>query len=235
MNIFYAPGILNEDYILPQEESNHCIRALRLRMGELIYLIDGKGGFYRAEIIEADPSKTGFKILESQYNYHQRKYYLQVCISPVKNNSRFEWFVEKATEIGVDEIIPVYCERTERSRLNTERLNKIAVSAAKQSINPCVPSIGNIKNFSEHIIKPFRGIRFIAHCDTQRNRSALKDLKPDQNRIQVFIGPEGDFTEQEISQARKQNLHELSLGTNRLRTETAGLAVCFNLNLLFLD
>lgn len=230
MHLFYTPDIAGEFYQLNEEESKHCIRVLRLEKSDKVQLIDGKGGFYLAEIIDSHPKHTTLQVLEHQSEFNKRNHYLHIAVAPTKNIDRFEWFLEKATEIGIDEITPIICERSERKEVKTERMNKIITSAVKQSLKAYHPKLNDsitIKNF----IKGHHGEKYIAHC-LDGEKHSLKDSVTPNGRYIVLIGPEGDFTSSEVTAALSENYVSITLGNSRLRTETAALQACFEVNFL---
>jgi 16S rRNA (uracil1498-N3)-methyltransferase len=232
VNLFYQPRIPDGDLFLDQEESRHCIKVLRHKPGDIISLTDGKGFFYEAIITDGDMRKCSFSIKEKTPEAH-RNYSIHIAISPTKNNDRFEWFTEKATEFGIDTITPLDCKHTERAFLKKDRLEKVAVSAMKQSLKASIPVIDGLTTFETFIAN--QGMldreRFIAYVDTT-NPHHLKDLaEPGKNYV-VLIGPEGDFSTAELDLALSAGFKKVSLGQSRLRTETAGIAACHILNLV---
>jgi 16S rRNA (uracil1498-N3)-methyltransferase len=226
MQVFFANIFTSVDTIeLSAEESKHCIRVLRHKAGDRIHVIDGKGSFYETEIIEADVQNCLVKIISKKQIASPKKYHLHIAISPTKNADRIEWLLEKCTELGVDEFSFIICKRTEKTGVKIDRLKKIAESAVKQSIQTVLPVINEVQNFKDFITKT-QGItpnKYIAHC-LEEDKTELKNILPNSNSL-ILIGPEGDFTEDEIKSAFKNGFLALSLGTNRLRTETAGLYV----------
>ena len=220
-NVFAAADTL----ILSAEESKHCIRVLRHKTGDRIHVIDGTGNFYEAEITEADSQKCLVKIRHTKQIASPKKYHLHLAISPTKNADRIEWMLEKCTELGVDEFSFVICKRTEKTGVKTERLRKIAESAVKQSIQAMLPVINEAQTFKDFVVKTHNPLpsKHIAHC-IEEDKTGLKSILHQSNNI-VLIGPEGDFTKEEIDLAFKNGFVALSLGNNRLRTETAGLYV----------
>lgn len=231
MNLFYTPDISSETYTLSEEESKHCIRVLRMREGDTITLVDGKGGYYSAEIVDANPKRCAVEVRDKKMNFGKRDHFLHIACAPTKNIERFEWFLEKATELGIDEITPMDCEHSERTVVKTERLNKVIVSAMKQSVKAYLPKLNEVISFPEFVSQEFAGQKFIAHC-AGGDKQKLKDLvKPGEPAL-VLIGPEGDFSDNEIKFARENGFVEITLGTSRLRTETAALAACHTVNLL---
>jgi len=231
MHIFYTPDINSDTYILSEEESKHCIKVLRLEAGNLLYLVDGKGGFYDALLEDPHPKRTKLRILCKVENFGKRNHYLHIAIAPTKNIERVEWFLEKATEIGIDEITPIICDRSERKEVKTERLNKVITSAIKQSIKAYHPILNEAMRFSDLITKNTNTQKFIAHCMDEGKVTIKEQLILNSNYL-VVIGPEGDFTLEELEAAVNNNFIPVSLGDSRLRTETAALEACFELNFL---
>lgn len=229
LNIFYQPLIPDGVLQLDEEESRHCIKVLRKRKGDEIRIIDGRGNFYDA-VIASDTTPCKFEI-KQKYPEPSRLYKVTVAISPTKNSDRIEWFVEKAVELGIDAIILMECKNTERSHIKTDRLKKVAVSAMKQSIKAWLPDISGLSSFKDVINSSKGSDGFIAFVDPS-NPAHLKDaVKPNTDCI-VLIGPEGDFTSEELSFALSNGFRKVSLGKSRLRTETAGLAACHIINLV---
>ncbi len=232
MQLFYTPDITDSPiYYLSEEESKHCIRVLRLQNGEHVQLIDGKGGLYEAEIIDPHPKKVALKLLAVQSNFNQQNHYLHVAIAPPKNIERLEWFLEKATEIGIDEISLIICHRSERKEAKTERLNKIITAAIKQSIKAYHPLLNEVIPYQKLINQPFYGQKFIAHCEPGQ-KLELKNQITVKGRYLILIGPEGDFSPKEIDAALQNGFEPITLGNSRLRTETAALEACFEINFL---
>jgi 16S rRNA (uracil1498-N3)-methyltransferase len=231
MNLFFTPDISGTHYTLSAEESMHCIRVLRHRQGDLLTLVDGRGTLYKATITEANQKSCGVEIVESFPGFEQRNYHLHVAIAPTKNIDRFEWFLEKATEIGIDEITPLLCEHSERKQLKTERMEKILVSAMKQSLKASLPRLNNLTTFESFISTADGSNTFIAHCypgDKIHLARAAKGF----GKVVVMIGPEGDFSADEVMAAKAKLCREVSLGQSRLRTETAGITAVSLINVL---
>lgn len=231
MQIFYAPDISGNIYTLNEEESKHCIRVLRLVEGDEITLVDGKGGMFKTRIAKPEPKRCQVEVIEAKTEYEKRNHYLHIAIAPTKNIERFEWFLEKATEIGIDEITPLLCEHSERKVVNNERLEKIIVSAMKQSIKAYLPKLNEMVAFKQFIQGKNEGVLYIAHC-YKKDLSHLKtEIQPKKNST-ILIGPEGDFSPDEVSLAIQCKFKEISLGNSRLRTETAGIVACHTVNLI---
>lgn len=231
MHIFYTPDINSDSYFLNEEESKHCIKVLRFQKGSLLNLVDGNGGFYDAIVEEAHPKRTKINILQVHENYGRRNHFLHIAIAPTKNIERVEWFLEKATEIGIDEITPIICERSERREVKIERLNKVITTAVKQSIKAFHPKLNDPETFTDIVLKSKHSGKFIAHCVESKKFAIKEQFKPNSDYI-VLIGPEGDFTSSEIDLAMNNNFVPIGLGNSRLRTETAALAACFEINFL---
>ena len=231
MHLFYTPDISSEYYTLNEEESKHCIRVLRLQNADTVNLIDGRGGFYSAEILDAHPKKTLLKITGTQKEFGKRNHFLHIAIAPTKNIERTECFIEKDTEIGIDEISLVISDRSERKDVKPERLTKVITSAVKQSIKAYHPVLNEPVAFKNFIRRDFPHQKFIAHC-IDEHKISLKDELELHSPYLVMIGPEGDFTPTEVAQAIEAGFKPISLGDSRLRTETAALEACFEINFL---
>lgn len=232
MHIFYTPDITQNTYILNEEESKHCVRVLRLTIGSIVNLVDGKGGFYTAEITSDNPKKVSLSILKVETEFHKRNHYLHIAVAPTKNIDRLEWFLEKATELGIDEITPIITDRSERRVVKEDRLNKVITSAVKQSIKAYHPKLNDAIALDTFLKEPFEGEKLIAHCIDQGEKQYISKLVSPQLKYLIMIGPEGDFTPDEVNLALNKGFKALTLGDNRLRTETAALAVCFEINYL---
>lgn len=232
MHLFYTPDINNEEYTLDSIESKHCIKVLRLTIGDKIQLIDGKGGFYTAEIIDASSKRCTVKCIETIKEYGKRNFSLHIAIAPTKNIDRIEWFMEKCTEMGIDKFTPLLCDHSERKVVKHDRLNKIITSAVKQSLKAYHPHLSTLTKFKDFINQDFKGQKFIAHCEDGQEKFLLQDLYTSGEDVTILIGPEGDFSIKEIELAREAGFKEISLGGSRLRTETAGLTSCHTINLI---
>ena len=230
MHLFYVPNIATEN-ILPEEESQHAVKVLRLKSGDEIVLVDGRGGWYRAEITNPHPKRCEFEIKETILEYGKRNYKLHIAIAPTKNIERFEWFLEKATEIGIDEITPLLCQFSERKIIKPERLEKIIVSASKQSLKAYFPILNPLCSFNEFLKNNDATQKFIAHC-YEEDKKTLQSLYTKSSDVIILIGPEGDFSPKEVEKALKSNYLPVSLGESRLRTETAGVVACHTITLL---
>lgn len=224
MFLFYVPNIAHENVLTP-EESQHCVKVLRLAIGDKILLTDGVGGIYEARITFSSPKRCEFEIVSKQEEVNKRPYRLHVAIAPTKNIDRLEWMIEKCTEIGIDEITPLLCRFSERKVIKPERLHKVMVSAAKQSLKAYVPKLNDLTTFSDLIAHANESQKFIAHCYKDEKKLFQHALHVKQD-ILILIGPEGDFSEQEVENAMQKGFLPVSLGNSRLRTETAGVVAC---------
>jgi 16S rRNA (uracil1498-N3)-methyltransferase len=230
VNLFYQPRISEGINHLDEEESRHCVRVLRRKPGDVIRITDGKGYFYDAVITEAEQRLCSFMVRDS-ISPPARHYQIHVAVSPTKNADRIEWFVEKAVEIGIDHITLMECDHTERSFIKPERLIKVAISAMKQSLKARLPVISPVTPFNTLVSHTSSAHRYIAWVDPDNPRH-LKDVARKGGDSIVLIGPEGDFSAAEQDQAVQHGFEKVSLGTSRLRTETAALAACHILNLI---
>lgn len=230
MTLFYAPNLTSE-LILPEEESLHAVKVLRLKIGDPIIVVDGVGNFHTAQITNVHPKHCGFEIIQTSHKHGKLPYNLHIAIAPTKNMERLEWFIEKATEIGISEITPIICRFSERKVVKEGRLEKIIVSAAKQSIKAYFPILNPTCTFDEFLRKHTTGNRFIAHCYDQDKR-LLKNEVQNTKDIVIIIGPEGDFSIEEVENAINQGFVPVSLGKSRLRTETAALVACNTVSIM---
>jgi 16S rRNA (uracil1498-N3)-methyltransferase len=231
-HLFYFPRIEEAESFLDEEESKHCARVLRLKEGDVIILMDGLGSFYKASISSANPKKCAFLVLDKNTPPPERNFYLHMAVAPTKNIERFEWFLEKATEMGIDEITPLICRNSERRELKTARLQRVLISAMKQSMHSRLPVLNECLSLPELLKKDTSAYaRYIAHC-RDGNKELLKNVYPPGKNVLILIGPEGDFTAEEVNDAIQKQFGPVSLGNSRLRTETAALAGCFAINLI---
>jgi 16S rRNA (uracil1498-N3)-methyltransferase len=230
MQIFYAPDIVPPVYMLDEDESRHCVRVLRLGAGDRVHLVDGRGGLYTARITEAGRRCT-LEVEGVEHGWGQRNYSLTMAVALTKNIDRWEWFLEKATEIGVDTFVPLLTEHSERRVLKPERAQRIITSAVKQSLKAYHPTLEPLTPLAELVTRPFDGAKLIAycgddeqaaHCGSLRRSTISNCISAGQN-VLILIGPEGDFSPAEVALARTHGFVEISLGTARLRTETAAL------------
>ena len=225
--IFFEEDISDQSsFTLSEETSKHIIQVLRMKQGEKLQLTNGKGKIVIAEITREHKKSTEVKVLSTS-NIAPRTSNITIAISLIKNNSRFEWFLEKATEIGVSEIIPLLCDRTEKQHFRHDRMKNILISAMLQSQQAWLPVLHEPVKFKE-IVKTFQQNKYIAHC-IEEEKMAIGNRPINQSSI-ILIGPEGDFTKEEIELAKQNNFIPVSLGDTRLRTETAGIVACVLLN-----
>lgn len=223
MNLFYSPQIEGDVFLLNENESKHAVRVLRLTAGSRVILVDGKGGWFEATILEDHPKRCLLKIDSLTSNYKPLSYHLHLAISPTKNMDRFEWFLEKATEIGISTITPLLCQRTERRNLKPERLEKVLISAMKQSLKAYLPVLNPAEKVEDFLAHEREGCKGIAHC-LPNERKGVNELSQS-DQYTLMVGPEGDFTEEEIAGALKAGFIPFHLGESRLRTETAGVYI----------
>ena len=205
---------------------------LRLGIGTHVYLIDGIGGLYKAEIVEERKKQVYLKVIEAEHAYNKRSHHLHIAIAPTKNIDRLEWFLEKATEIGIEEITPVICDRSERKVVKEDRLYKVITAAVKQSLQAYHPVLNPQTTLSAFLKQRSDAVKMIAHCVDNAPRQFIAEVIKPQQRYTILIGPEGDFTPSEIEMALQNDYKPLTLGNTRLRTETAALAACFEVNYL---
>ena len=225
MSVYYTKNINEGEAILGEEESRHCIRVLRLNAGDPVRLVDGNGNLYEAVIQAADPRSCRLTITGRTTDHLKRDYYLHLAIAPTKSSERFEWFLEKATEIGVDEITPLICEHSERWKIRMDRSEKILISAMKQSGRASLPSLNEAVDFDDFVSVVFKGNRLIAHCGEVPDAYAGKITAGTPDWL-ILIGPEGDFSPGEILRATGAGFIKISLGNAVFRTETAGIVAC---------
>lgn len=222
---FYAPDIAINP-ILPESDSQHCVRVLRMKEGDTLEVIDGKGHRYTCRLIEAHAKRAHVEIIEKQDVPLSWQNNITIAVAPTKHLDRMEWMVEKLTEIGVNRIIPLLCRYSERKELKIERLEKIAISAMKQSLKTVLPIIDVMTPIKDVITKQMYYQRFIAYCDTSIPRKLLSAEYQANKDTLILIGPEGDFSTEEINLALNSGYKPISLGDNRLRTETAAVVAC---------
>ncbi|MGL5914185.1 MAG: 16S rRNA (uracil(1498)-N(3))-methyltransferase [Bacteroidales bacterium] len=227
MHLFYIPPIgTSSYYTLSEDESKHCVRVLRLEVGDTIYLADGNGTLHTAVIEDAHTKRCVVRIIHTQHDFGRACYRLHLAVAPTKNIERYEWFLEKATEIGVDEITPIICKHSERKQVKPERLEKVIIAAAKQSLKAYLPKLNVAQSFESFMQQPLSAKKCIAHCAEGDKLQLQHYVLPQENAL-IMIGPEGDFSAQEIEQAKALHFTEVSLGNSRLRTETAAVvAAC---------
>jgi len=226
MQLFYNPNIdeTTETFSFDKEESKHIIKVLRKKDTDILHVTNGLGLLFETEITLASDNKCTVKIIAIE-KAEPSKFKLHLAVAPTKMNDRFEWFLEKATEIGIHEITPIICDRSERKVVNKERFEKIILTAMKQSNVLFLPKLNEATTFKEFIKHKNEGLQLIAHCEETDKKSLKSVLKPNEN-VTLLIGPEGDFSEKEIALAVENKFVPVSLGNTRLRTETAAIVAC---------
>ncbi|WP_276390892.1 16S rRNA (uracil(1498)-N(3))-methyltransferase [Eudoraea chungangensis] len=226
MQLFYQPNIDNSavQFAFNKEESRHLIKVLRRKEGDTVFITNGKGDLYTAKIIAADVKMCKAEIIERKIK-HRKMHWLHLAVAPTKSNDRFEWFLEKATEIGIQEITPIYCEHSERTVLKMERLEKVIQAAMKQSLRTYLPKLNEPISLQAFLEQEHKELKFIAHCEEEDKLDLKRCIAADKD-VTILIGPEGDFSSKEIKMASNKGFLPISLGEARLRTETAALVAC---------
>ncbi len=226
MELFYSKTVSDGGRVLDAEESGHCVKVLRHRRGDTIHVVDGHGMLYDCTITDADPRAVTFEVVRQVENYGSHDYWLEMAVCPPKNIDRFEWFAEKATEIGVDRISPLFGDYSERKVFKPERIERILLSAAKQSHKGTIPELIPATTVKEFLQQPREGLKLICYCDEATGKTDIKEAlsqAPALPKITIMIGPEGDFSRAEVALALEQGWQPVSLGDSRLRIETAAL------------
>jgi 16S rRNA (uracil1498-N3)-methyltransferase len=226
MQLFYNPNIIeaSDTITFNKDESRHIVKVLRKSIGDILEITNGNGWFFKASINHAEIKNCSATIIHKE-KLPEQTYNLHLAVAPTKLNDRYEWFLEKATEIGISEITPIICDHSERKVIKPERYNKIIQSAMKQSLQCYLPKLNSQITYKEFITKEFNGQKFIAHCEESNKLSLKTALKTNQD-ITILIGPEGDFSVKEIEMALNTNFIPVTLGKTRLRTETAAIVAC---------
>jgi 16S rRNA (uracil1498-N3)-methyltransferase len=232
MQIFYAPDITGDTYTLDEKESKHCVRVLRMIRGTGVRLIDGKGNLYEGIIKNPDSKKCSITVTGVIKDFEKQDYRLHIAISPLKNTERFEWFVEKSVEIGVNEITPLICRNTEKPGIKSERVNNLIISAMKQSLKATRTILNETCLFDDFIKTDFTGSLMIANCNDSFKRKNISEVYSKKDDAVILIGPEGDFSNEEIYDASEKGFVPVHLGRSRMRTETAGIAACHSIYFL---
>ncbi|MCX6266593.1 MAG: 16S rRNA (uracil(1498)-N(3))-methyltransferase [Bacteroidetes bacterium] len=230
MQLFYISGVEGNLCVLSEEESWHCMKVMRLGVGDEIDLTDGVGNLYHGHLTTIHQKGCRAEI-SAVKTIPKNPWRLHIAIAPTKNIDRFEWFLEKATEIGIDEITPLFCEHSEREIVKLPRLEKVIVSAMKQSLKAWLPKLNEPAKYKEFIRRDFNGQKFIGYCETG-DESALHTIYLKGSEVLVLIGPEGDFSKNEVDLSVMSGFSPVSLGSSRLRTETAGIVACHTIGLL---
>ena len=226
MQLFYNSDISeqNNSFTFPKDESRHIVKVLRKKVGDTLYITNGKGFLFTAKITIADQKNCVVSIENSEFK-KPTDYQLHLAVAPTKMNDRYEWFLEKATEIGITSITPIFCDHSERKNVKLDRFEKILQSAMKQSLHLYLPTLNQPISFKDYINQDFSGDLFIAHCEETDKKSLKNEIKPN-TEITILIGPEGDFSVNEIETAIKNKFIPVTLGNTRLRTETAAIVAC---------
>jgi 16S rRNA (uracil1498-N3)-methyltransferase len=226
MQLFYNPNIdeTTETFSFDKVESKHIIKVLRKKDADILFVTNGEGYLFETEITLASDNKCTVRIISFEKK-PKSKYHLHLAVAPTKMNDRYEWFLEKATEIGIHEITPIICDRSERKVINKERFDKIIVTAMKQSNEVYFPKLNEAISLKDFLKRKNEGLQLIAHCEETDKNTLKSVLKPNES-ITMLIGPEGDFSEKEIALALDSRYIPVSLGTTRLRTETAAVVAC---------
>lgn len=228
---FFAPDI-EITATLPESDSAHCIRVLRMKEGDTITVIDGKGYIYNCRLLNANPKRATVDILSKTFQPTFWKNNITVAVAPTKHLDRMEWLVEKLTEVGVNKIVPLLCRYSERKEIKTERLQKIAISAMKQSLKTFLPEISPMTPIAEFLRNDNSQQKFVAYCAPQIPRQLLSSLYVPNKSVTILIGPEGDFSQEEINAAIQSGYKPITLGEARLRTETAAFVACDTCHIL---
>lgn len=230
-NLFYAPDIIEPYYQLSEEESKHLIRVLRKGVGDKVFFTDGKGYFYTCRIIDNNPKHCKVEIIDKKEGDDHRSFKLWMGVAPTKNISRYEWFLEKATEIGIDTILPFTSFHSERKAIKADRLDRVITAAVKQSLKSYHPELKPLTTFKEMINLDFDGSKYIAYIDDEVTLELSKAYTAGDNAF-VLIGPEGDFSSEEVAMAKEKGFVPVKLGPSRLRTETAAVAACHTIHVV---
>ena len=232
MQLFFAPDITLPLYALSEEESRHAVRVLRLTEGGELSLTDGRGNLYRAVVRKADSRRCTVEVVDIEERYGRLPYSLTLAVAPPKNPERFEWMLEKATEIGVDAIVPLDCRHSERHTINMQRSGKVLVEAMKQSLKCYLPRLEPVTPFSKTVSAPFDGVKLIAHCYDDQARETVSALVAAGDNVLLLIGPEGDFSPEEVAAALEHGFRAITLGPARLRTETAAIVAAAEISII---
>ena len=228
MHLFYTPDLQGNTYQLSEEESKHAARVLRLDMGDEIILTDGKGNWMTSEIIDPHPKRCLVQVNETISDYNSKPYELHMAVAPTKNINRFEWYLEKATEIGIDVIIPIRTEHSERKEIKWPRLQKVITSAMKQSLKAWHPELKEMMKFKDLISQDFNGKKLIAWCEAEKSERIEKYVSASE-KVLILIGPEGGFSPEEVNEAIDKGFEPVSISSSRLRTETAAVVACHSI------
>ncbi len=232
MQLFYTPDVQSSVYTLNREESRHISKVMRLKVGDIIHLTDGRGRMMECSLLDNDPKGVSVQIVKGLEDYGKRDLHIHMVVAPTKNIDRFEWFLEKATEIGIEEITPILCEHSERKVIRHDRLERVITAAMKQSLKAYHPVLNELTPLKQFLNEDISGRKFIAHLD-EKDPKDIKHLYQKEEKVTIMIGPEGDFSSEEVQKAVDTGFEMAALGTSRLRTETAAVAACHAINLLY--
>ncbi|WP_405415858.1 16S rRNA (uracil(1498)-N(3))-methyltransferase [Maribacter sp. Asnod1-A12] len=226
MQLFYNPDIKDIDttFTFDSNESKHIVKVLRKTNGDELWITNGSGYLFEGKIINHDIKKCEVELISSKKTY-PKSHRLHIAVAPTKMNDRFEWFLEKATEIGIDEITPIICNRSERKVIKLERMQRVLESAMKQSLQTYLPKLNEPISISEFLDKPTSELQFIAHCEDTERHELKRRVAADKD-VTILIGPEGDFSPEEIKYAIQKGYAPVAMGKTRLRTETAAIVAC---------
>jgi 16S rRNA (uracil1498-N3)-methyltransferase len=230
MHLFYSPVTGEQQIELDQEESRHLAKVLRLGNGSKVLAVDGKGHLFHCQVLDPHPKKAVLQVLEKKEEKNTSG--LVMAVAPTKNLNRWEWFLEKATEIGIDEIYPISTQHSERKVLKLDRSKKILIGAMKQSQKATLPRLHPLQTMKEYLKTLPEGEKYIAHCHPDISRESFHSIHPKGQKAVILIGPEGDFSKEEVTEAMQLGFTSVSLSKSRLRTETAAIVACTALNLL---
>jgi 16S rRNA (uracil1498-N3)-methyltransferase len=232
MQLFYNSNIKSDDksFFFDKEESKHIVKVLRKKESDKIFLTNGLGYLFESEIISASEKKCEIRITNVRF-FEPTSYHIHIAVAPTKMNDRLEWFLEKATEIGIHEITPIICDNSERKVYKIDRAEKIVQSAMKQSLQMYLPKINEPISYSQFVKQTIDGQKFIAHCEETERKAFQNEIKPNE-KVTILIGPEGDFSTKEIKLALENQFIPVTLGNTRLRTETAALVACHTIALI---
>jgi len=232
MQLLFAPDITLPLYTLTEEESRHALQVLRLGAGDELWLTDGIGNLYRAVVRESTRGRCTVEVLSTEAGHGRLPYALTLAVAPTKNPDRYEWMLEKATEIGVEAIVPLDCRHSERRTINMERSRKVLVGAMKQSLKCYLPRLEPVTPFLKVVAAPFEGVKLIAHCYGDQARGMISTLVRQGDNVLLLIGPEGDFSPEEVAMALDHGFRAVTLGPARLRTETAAIVAAAELSII---
>lgn len=231
MYLFYTNKIEGEWALLEEAEARHCVQVLRMKAGDPIQFVDGHGSWFKGRLIELHKKTCRIAIEEQEMQADVCPVDLHLAVAPTKNIDRFEWFLEKATEIGISQVTPLLCKRSERKRIRPERLERVLIAAMKQSLKARLPVLNPLQKLADFLSEVNSEQKLIAHCH-EGEKKLLKNIYIPKKSVCILIGPEGDFMEEEVSAARDKGFQAIGLGEARLRTETAALVACHSINFM---